>query len=166
MCNIGRLSEPTDVFLHPPLKERRYSMSQQQSVNQLSLGIAVTNKFSATAFTVTKFSSAEDKAKFANQFVAFVSAGCPQSKFPKWFYQRLCQMFQHIAHYNAHGFYEEWFSSAEKRRQFLERALSSPTYGDPKWTWSDVERALQYWIQSSGIYERFERARPDETCDG
>jgi hypothetical protein len=140
-------------------------MSRQQSADQLSLGIGVSNRFSATAFTPTKFSSAEDKAKFANQFVAFVSADCPESKFHRWFYQRLCQMFRHIAHFNANGFYEEWFSSAEKRRQFLEQALSSPTYGDPKWTWSDVERALQCWTQSSGIFERFEREAQKENSE-
>ncbi len=132
-------------------------MSPPPTVSWLQLGIPGAAQFSPAAFTPTRFASAEDMAKFANQFVAFVSAGCPQSKFTHRFYERLCRMFQHIAHYNQNGFYEEWFNSAEKRHQFLEQALSSPTYGSPEWTWSDVERALQDWIRSSGIFERFER---------
>ena len=132
-------------------------MSKPRSPNQLQLGIAGAIEFSPAQFTPTRFSNAEEKARFANMFVVFVSAGCPKSKFTLWFYRRLCRMFQHIAHYNILGFYEEWFSSADKRRCFLENAMQSPAYGSPGNTWSDVERALQSWIQSSGIFERIER---------
>jgi hypothetical protein len=135
-------------------------MTKRRSAGQLPLGIAPANEFSPAMFTATKFSSREDKAKFANHFISFVSAGCHQSKFTRSFYSRLCRMFQHIAHYNILGFYEEWFSSADKRYCFLENALQSPAYGRPEDTWSDVERALQSWIQSGGIFERFEREAP------
>ena len=57
--------------------------------------------FSASQFVATKWDTAEDKARFANQFLNFVESGFAESKFPKWFYylwihQHLAE-FRHIA---------------------------------------------------------------------
>ena len=102
-------------------------------------------------FTPTKWSTAEDKAKFFRHYQKFVTGGFKASQFPKWFYDRLSQCFGHIAHYNQGGFYEEWFRSPEQQLEFLEYALRYPCYGDAGHTYSDVERALQAWIAEAGV---------------
>lgn len=107
-------------------------------------------------FTPTKWSSAADKQKFARQYIAFVQARCPFERFHEWFYNRLMQMFMHIAHYNRHGFYETWCDSPEKRLGLVRHHLEYPCVGDPAWTWSDVERELQVWLAESGIVRAYE----------
>ena len=39
--------------------------------------------------------------------------------------------------------------------RFLEQTLLHPCYGDPAWTYSDVERALQAWLQADGTLARY-----------
>lgn len=55
--------------------------------------------FTACEFTATEYSSREDKVWFADHFVGFVEAGCPERLFTKRFYRRLSLCFGHIAHY-------------------------------------------------------------------
>lgn len=105
--------------------------------------------FTADQFTPTKFSTAEDKAKFANHFVRFVEGGYKWSVFPKWFYNRLSMCFGHIAHYNRLGFYETFFLDNATIADF-KRATMGTIYGDPAWTHSDVERALQGYFKTQG----------------
>lgn len=102
--------------------------------------------FTADQFTPTEWSTAEDKAKFANQFVAFVESDFNRSKFPKWFYTRLASTFGHIAHYNQDGFYATWFENTESKMEFLEKTMAYPCYGSSSHTYSDVEIALQNWL--------------------
>lgn len=104
--------------------------------------------FTAAQFTPTKWDTAEDKAKFANHFVRFVEGGFKESVFPKWFYRRLSMTFGHIAHYNKAGFYDQWFSTADRRIEFIENVRRSSIYGDPAWTYSDVEKVLQGWVRA------------------
>ena len=113
------------------------------------------------AFTPTKWSTAEDKAKFFGHYQKFVTGGFKSSQFPKWFYVRLSQCFGHLAHYNQGGFYEEWFRSPERRLEFLKRALRHPCYGDPDHTYSDAERALQAWIAETGVVAALEKTTFD-----
>ena len=106
-------------------------------------------------YTATKFSTAEDKAKFERQFKTFVLADFPASKFPKWFYTRLSMTFGHIAHYNQGGFYDTWFTNTQGKLDFLYRTAEYPNAGDPAWTFSDVERALSAWVRDIrliGVY--------------
>lgn len=105
-------------------------------------------------FTPTKFSTAADKEKFANQFVRFVESGFKETLFPKWFYQRLSNTFGHIAHHNQGVFYSVWFSRKERQRDFLERILNWGCFGDPAFTYSDVEATLQLWLAQSGLLEK------------
>jgi hypothetical protein len=56
-------------------------------------------RFHAESFTPTKWTTAEQKATFANQLMAFIAADFPESKFTKKFYNRLSQTFGMIAHY-------------------------------------------------------------------
>ena len=79
----------------------------------------------------------------ANKLIAFLRADCPESKFSKDLYKMCSSVFGHIAHYNAAGFYATWFSTPERRVRFVRQALTRPCVGDPAWTWSDVEEALQ-----------------------
>jgi hypothetical protein len=100
-----------------------------------------------SGFTPTKFSTIEDKEKFFNHFKRFVSKGFKRTMFPKWFYTRLSMTFGHIAHYNIDGFYEVWFSTRERRMDFVCRIIGSCPYGDPAFTYVDVERAIRGWMR-------------------
>ena len=112
-------------------------------------------RFSGSDYTATKWESGDDKAKFANHFVRFVRTKCPKTLFVKWFYNRLSMCFGHIAHCNLLGFYETWFRDARARHAFLEHALAYPCFGDPAYTYSDVEHDLRAWIRTSGVLEQF-----------
>lgn len=114
------------------------------------------SKYQFGPFEPTKYNTAADKLKFANQFVRFVEGGFKQTMFPKWFYQRLSMMFGHIAHFNQGGFYEVWFSTKGSQLRFLSNALVNGGYGSPAFTYSDVERELKEWIIKSGIGAKME----------
>lgn len=98
-------------------------------------------------YTPTQWSTSADKARFESQFKKFVTGGYKLRDFPKWFYTRLSNCFGHIAHYNQHVFYEEFFTTPEDRRRFNDMTLKWPCYGDPAWTYSDVEKVLQAWMK-------------------
>lgn len=103
-------------------------------------------EFTASQFVPTQWETAEQKAKFANQFVRFVTGGMKYTLFPKWFYQRLCGMFGHIAHTSQRGFYGYWFSNRADATAFCNNVEDWVAYGDPTYTYSDVERALSQWM--------------------
>jgi len=109
--------------------------------------------FTASQFTPTQWDSADDKACFANHFVKFITSGFDQKHFTDRFYRRLSNTFGHIAHYNRHGFWETFFTTTEDRVRFLEITQGHPCYGDPEWTYSDVERTLQNWLADEGTLE-------------
>lgn len=113
-------------------------------------------KFEASQFTATEWSTKEDKAKFANHFVRFVESDFKSTLFYQWFYNRLNGMFGHIAHYNRGGFYGTWFSSTENKARFLQNTLDSGHYGDPAYTYSDVEKVLAAWVAESGLFEKYQ----------
>ena len=125
--------------------------------------MAKTPEFTAGAFTPTKWSTAADKARFANHYVRFVEGGFADTSFPKWFYTRLSMCFGHISHYDRDGFYATWFTTKRDQLTFLRQALYHPGYEDPAYTYSDVEDALRNWIMESGIPQRLEREIAQET---
>ena len=104
-------------------------------------------QFTADQFTPTEWDSAEQKAKFGNQFVRLVERGFQQTDFPKWFYRRLSMTFGHIAHYNQAGFWETWFSDQGQQLAFLRYTETASTYGSPEHTYCDVEWAIQQWLK-------------------
>lgn len=114
------------------------------------------DRFTAAQFTPTQHSTAVDKARFANHFVKFWESDFAWPCFPKWFYTRLSMTFGHIAHYNQHGFYDEFFTSNLGRWNFLQITERGGGYGDPAFTYSDVERALKAWLEARGrrIFEQ------------
>lgn len=109
------------------------------------------NIFTADQFTPTKCSSADDKAWFANQFVKFVSSGFKQFYFTKRFYNRLNSTFGHIAHYSQFGFWDVFFTNTSDKVSFLRQTLEHPCYGSPDYTYCDVERAIQGWLQENNV---------------
>jgi hypothetical protein len=116
--------------------------------------------FTADQFTPTQWDTAQDKADFANRFMAFVKSDFPQSGFTKKFYQRLSMTFGHIAHYNQEGFWQTFFTSTAQKVRFLILTMQHPCYGDPKYTYSDVEQAIQDSLL--GWVEKYEQLLAQE----
>jgi len=104
--------------------------------------------FSPDQFTPTEFHTKEDKAKFANHFIRFMESGFRRSLFTHGFYTELSNTFGHIAHYDINGFYSTFFEDPKDWTSFLDCTLDYPCYGDPGWTYSDVERAIQDYLRA------------------
>jgi hypothetical protein len=120
-------------------------------------------KLDASRFTPTNWDTAEDKAKFVQQFKAFVLSDFSDKKFPKWFYTRLSMTFGHIAHFNQGGFFGTFFCSAQDRVMFLRQTLAYGCYGDPKFTYGDAEREIQEWLRERGTLAEYERRFKQDT---
>jgi hypothetical protein len=118
--------------------------------------------FLPSDFTATKFSTAADKAEFGNTFLRFIESEWAPALFTKSFYNRLSMCFSHIAHYNRTQFYEKWFSSLAAQVRFLKHTLRFPCYGDPEYTFSDVERAIQREIVNRNYLARYELRLAEE----
>ena len=118
--------------------------------------------FSAEEFTPTEFSTAQDKAVFGNHFFRFIESDWKQTIFTKTFYNRLSNCFGHIAHYDLHGFYGTWFADDALRLSFLQHTLRFSCYGDPAYTFSDVERAIKAELRRRPLVAQYE-ARVAET---
>lgn len=116
------------------------------------------SEFQMEDFRPTKWATAEEKAKIANKMTRFILGGFQQGSFNKTMYQRLSNMFGHIAHYNINGFYETWFSDIKACRDWAEHITGSwlSGMGDPKFTWSDVEKALIRWMKDNQIAEQLD----------
>jgi hypothetical protein len=73
-------------------------------------------------------------------------------------YQHLSNMFGHIAHYNINGFYEQWFADLKVCCNWAEHITGNwlSGLGDPRFTWSDVERALIQWVKENQIAEQLD----------
>ena len=112
--------------------------------------------FLPSEFMPTKFSTAQDKAEFGNTLLHFIESEWVRTAFSKSFYHRLSMCFSHIAHYDAGGFYETWFTSDADRLRFLRHTLAWPCWGDPEYTFCDVERAIQQEIRKRNYLARYE----------
>ncbi|RIK32498.1 MAG: hypothetical protein DCC56_01440 [Anaerolineae bacterium] len=130
------------------------------------MGIAIKLKgkagtFRSEDFTPTKWATAEEKAKISNKLTRFILGGFQQAAFTKAMYQRLSNMFGHIAHYDINGFYSTWFTDIKSCRDWVEHITGSwlSGIGDPKFTWSDAEKALIQWVLDNQIAEQL-----DELC--
>lgn len=113
-------------------------------------------RFDASMFQATEFATAEDKAWFGNQLLAFVEAGFPESKFTKALYDRLNATFGFIAHFNRDGFWDTYFTNIVDKIEFLKHIIDHPCYGSPVYTFSDVEQAIRGALIESGVLERYE----------
>ena len=110
-----------------------------------------TPAFVAADFVPTHWDTAEQKAKFANALMRFIADDYPRSKFHKDFYRRLSNTFGHIAHYDSAGFYGHFFLTAKDKLEFLEQCAEWPCFGDPTYTYSDVERVVGARLRKSQI---------------
>ena len=117
----------------------------------------------SSQFTPTEWDTAQDKAAFAKQFMRFVRSDFAAKHFTERFYRRLSNTFGNIAHYNRGGFWAEFFTTTADKVRFLEHILQHPCYGDPAWTYSDVERSLQAWLRAEGILDRYRQSLAEET---
>ena len=112
----------------------------------------------AAAFTPMKFTPADTKAWFANHFLRFVSSDFPKHQFTLRFYRQVMHTFGHIAHYDAAGYWAEFFTSTTGKIDFIEQAVHHPCYGDPTHTFSDVEREIARRLRHVGLLDLY-RAR-------
>jgi hypothetical protein len=96
---------------------------------------------------VKAFDTPQEKADFANNLVRFINSGFHRKYWTKKLYQRLSNCFGHIAHFNAEGFYSTWFSSELQQREWFEHVQAWPCYGDPAYTYSDVEKAFIRYLR-------------------
>jgi len=83
--------------------------------------------------------------------LTFIAQDFPRSKFHESFYRRLSNTFGHIACFNRDGFYQRFFLTAEDKCAFLEQCVTWPCYGDPTFTYSDVERAVAERLRKSQV---------------
>jgi hypothetical protein len=94
----------------------------------------------------------------ANKITKFILNGFQQPSFTKEIYKRLSTMFGHIAEYDIHGFFHVWFKDDAACLKWAENAMQGGVLGfvvgDPVWTWSDVEKALQAWMKENRIVEQ------------
>jgi hypothetical protein len=111
--------------------------------------------FSASQFVAAHSDTAEDKARFANALLAFVVQGCPRERFTKAVYNKLIHCFGHIAHFDRDGFYAVWFSSPAKIAEFLDNVVKYPHWGDPQFTYSDVERAFKIEVLRLRLHKQW-----------
>ncbi len=112
-------------------------------------------RFHADEFTATKWDSSEVKAKFAAS-ISLPLHGCrlQRSLFAKALLSRgLLDVLQgHIAHYNRAGFAGgEFFRSQRGKVDFLEQSRAWRCFGDPEYTYSDVEAAVNARLRSCNL---------------
>lgn len=118
--------------------------------------------FLPSEFTPTEWSTAADKAEFGNTLLHFIESEWKKTLFSKKFYNRLSNTFGHIAHYNIHGFYETWFTCDKDRLEFLQHLLSWGCWGDPKFTYCDVERAIKTQVRARNYLALYELKAAEE----
>ncbi len=118
--------------------------------------------FTSSQFTATKWSTAQDKAAFTNRFVRFVQSDFAAKHFTEKFYQRLSLTFGHIAHFNRGGFFDTFFTTTADKVRFVKLTAQYPCYGDPAWTFSDVEQAVQAWLKPEGTLEQYQQRLAEE----
>jgi hypothetical protein len=119
--------------------------------------------FTAAHFMPTQWATAEDKAKFANTLMKFVAAEFPRQSFTRSLYHRLSNTFGHIAHTNLDGFYGAFFERDFDKVVFLEQTLSWPHFGEPTFTFSDVEHAIKHRLRASKVIDIFRMLEADAT---
>ena len=110
----------------------------------------------SSEFVPTKWSTAAEKAAFGNALLHFLDSGCPRELFTEKFYTRLSKTFGNIAHCDREGFYDTWFTRDRHRLGFVQKLLRCPCHGDPKFTFSDVEYAIQQVMRERNYLCRFE----------
>jgi hypothetical protein len=120
-------------------------------------------RFTADMFVASKFSTADEKADFANKLMAFIEGGFEEKKFTKALYRRLSLTFGFIAHYDHANYWAEYFTRSEDKARFLDQIASFPCYGDPEYTFSDVEKAVKSRVRHMGFVDYYADLAKAET---
>lgn len=101
-------------------------------------------------FEPREFLHVETADRIFRGLVEFIDSGFKDRKFTSFLYKHLMHMFGHIAHYNAIGFYDEWFrNGARDWRRWVEHALDAPTY--PHTTYYQVENAVKITLMEHSV---------------
>lgn len=79
------------------------------------------SSYTADKFTDVEFMTAAEKARVAKQWERFLADNMSADKFTKALYEHLHGHCNHIAHYDRGGFYAEWFSTPERRIEFMQQ---------------------------------------------
>ena len=119
-------------------------------------------KLDAGNFTATKFDTTEDKAKFGSHLLRFIAEDYARGLWTNVFYNRLSLTFSNIAHCNSHGFWETFFETTADQIRFLENIARYPCWGDPTFTYSDVENQIKARVIKSGVIAWKEKILADE----
>lgn len=120
--------------------------------------------FEGQMFTPTKWDeSGETKAEFGNKLLDFILSGFQKSKFTDKLYTRLSMCFGNIAHYDRSGFWATWFETPEQRADFIKHMLSYPCFGQPEFTYCDVERAIQAEVRKLNLAQALQNKADDAT---
>jgi hypothetical protein len=114
--------------------------------------------FIASDFQPTKWSTADEKADFGNTLLHFLLTGFLASRFTEKLYTRLSMCFGYIACFDRNGFAETWFDSPESIASFVNHLMQWPCHGDPGYTFSDVERAVQREVARFNLVARVNEA--------
>ncbi len=96
----------------------------------------------AADFKPTKFTPAETKSWFASHFLRFASSDFPKHHFTQRFYNQVMHTFGFIAHFDSTGYWTEYFTATAGKIEFIEQVVQNSCYGDPAYTFSDVEREI------------------------
>ncbi|MEO8714805.1 MAG: hypothetical protein ABI369_07320 [Acetobacteraceae bacterium] len=115
--------------------------------------------FTEHDFIPTKFSTAAEKAWFANTLCRFIAEDCPRSRWTKRLYQRLSLTFGHIAHYDSLGFWAVFFETTAGKVSFIEQTLSWPCLGQPDHAYCDVERLIQARLRTCHTLDTYRALR-------
>ncbi len=99
-----------------------------------------------------------DNAAFANHLARFILSGFKESLFTKRFYNRLCNEFSCIAHYNKHGFWETFFTTTADQLRFL-KMLADPPLG----AYDPIELVVGRWVRQEGLIARYAAQLAQET---
>lgn len=117
----------------------------------------------ADDFTPTKWDDANTKAKFCNNLLKFIGQDCPETMFTKAFYSRLSMTFGFIAHYHKLGFWSEYFIHRPGKIDFLDQIETCHCWGDPTFTYSDVEYVVRERVSASNVIGWHKRLLLQET---
>ena len=118
--------------------------------------------FTDANFTPTKFETGGDKAWFANTLCRFIARDVAKTMWTQRLYRRLSLTFGHIAHYNSHGLWGEFFDNLQGKIAFLEQTLTYPCYGQPDHSYCDVERAVQSRLDAAKTLATYRALRAAE----
>jgi len=122
----------------------------------------------AADFRSTKSTPAETKAWFASHLLRFVSSDFPKHHFTQRFYNQVMHTFGFIAHFDSTGYWAEYFATTAGKVEFIEQVVQHSCYGDPAYTFSDVEREIIRRLRQVdllGFYRGRSRAEQD-VADG